>query len=51
MAVVDQFLRVKGVDGLRVADASVMPRLHPRNTNANTLMIAEKGSDYIKEGR
>ena len=51
MAVVDQFLRVKGVEGLRVADASVMPDCIRANTNATTLMIAEKVADYIKEGR
>jgi len=51
MAVVDQRLRVKGVEGLRVADASVMPDCIRANTNATTLMIAERVSDYIKEGR
>ena len=51
MAVVDQFLKVKGVEGLRVADASVMPDCIRANTNATTLMIAEKLADYIKEGR
>ena len=51
LAVVDQRLRVRGVEGLRVADASVMPDCIRANTNATTLMIAEKVSDYIKEGR
>jgi choline dehydrogenase len=51
MAVVDQRLRVRGVEGLRVADASVMPDCIRANTNATTLMIAEKLADYIKEGR
>ena len=51
MAVVDQFLKVKGVQGLRVADASVMPDCIRANTNATTLMIGEKLSDFIKEGR
>ena len=51
MAVVDQFLNVKGLEGLRVADASVMPDCIRANTNATTIMIGEKLSDYIKEGR
>ena len=51
MAVVDQYLKVKGVEGLRVADASVMPDCIRANTNATTIMIGEKVSDFIKEGR
>ena len=51
LAVVDQFLKVKGIQGLRVADASVMPDCIRANTNATTLMIGEKLSDFIKEGR
>ena len=51
MTVVDQFLKVKGVDGLRVADASVMPDCIRANTNATTIMIAERLSDFIKDGR
>ncbi|XP_059619953.1 glucose dehydrogenase [FAD, quinone]-like [Phlebotomus argentipes] len=48
-AVVDYRLRVKGVKGLRVIDASVMPIIPSGNTNAPTIMVAEKGADFIKE--
>ena len=51
MTVVDQYLKVKGVEGLRVADASVMPDCIRANTNATTIMIGEKVSDLIKEGK
>ncbi len=51
IAVVDQHLKVKGVQGLRVADASVMPDCIRANTNATTIMIGEKVADYIKDGR
>lgn len=47
MAVVDGELRVHGIDALRVVDASVMPSLPSGNTNAPTLMIAERGADLI----
>jgi choline dehydrogenase len=47
-AVVDTQLRVHGVDGLRIADASVMPRLVSGNTNATTIMIGERAADFIR---
>jgi choline dehydrogenase len=47
-AVVDAQLRVHGVDGLRVIDASIMPTIPGGNTNAPTIMIAERAADLIR---
>ena len=47
-AVVDDRLRLRGVRGLRVIDASVMPRITSGNTNAPTVTIAEKGADFVR---
>jgi choline dehydrogenase len=49
MAVVDDRLRVRGIDALRVIDASVMPRITSGNTNAPTYVIAEKGAGFVRE--
>ncbi len=48
-AVVDSRLRVKGIHGLRVIDASVMPRMVSTNTNAASILIGEKGAAMVIE--
>ena len=50
MAVVSDRLAVHGIAGLRVIDASVMPRITSGNTNAPTVMIAEKGAEFVLRG-
>jgi choline dehydrogenase len=49
LAVVDQYGRVYGLEGLRVADASVMPDVIRANTNATTIMIAERVVDVMRQ--
>jgi choline dehydrogenase len=50
MAVVDQYCRVHGLQGIRVIDASAMPEITRANTNATTIMMAERAAELIKEG-
>jgi choline dehydrogenase len=50
LAVTDPQLRVRGIDGLRVADASVFPKMVSGNTNAPTIMVAERCATFIREG-
>jgi choline dehydrogenase len=50
MAVLDERLQVRGIDGLRVADASAMPLMPSGNTHAPTMMIAERAADFLRAG-
>jgi choline dehydrogenase len=50
-AVVDEALRVRGISGLRAVDASIMPTITSGNTASLVVMIAEKASDPIRQGR
>ena len=47
LAVVDEKLRVRGIDGLRIADASVMPRITTGDPNATVIMIAERAAEFM----
>jgi choline dehydrogenase len=49
-SVVDQHLKVRGIENLRIVDASVMPDVVRANTNVTTMMISERAADFIKQG-
>ena len=49
MSVVDQYCHVHGLDGIRVVDVSVLPDCVRANTNATTIMIAERVADWMKQ--
>jgi choline dehydrogenase len=51
MAVVDQYGKVHGLEGLRVVDASIMPDCIRANTNVTTMMIGEHISEFIQQGK
>ena len=51
MAVVDQYGKVYGLKGLRIADASIMPDCIRANTNVTTMMIGERIADFIRQGK
>ena len=51
MAVVDQYGNVKGLENLKVADASIMPNCIRANTNCTTIMIGERVADWINQGQ
>ncbi len=50
MAVLDQYNRVHDIEGLRIADASIMPNTVRANTNLTAIMIGERAADFIRQG-